>query len=148
MEDGSDVQSVAVAGFVPQCMRQEDCASTQTSQTCLPAQTAFVKFALLPSKSVFVHSMAVANHIVERRFLHLLLLPSSKSDALALVLNFCPGLVLHLVARAVLHKRIGFKNQDGQAKSMSHVVVFNLPPLMHGWHVSLRASNATAGFPA
>lgn len=80
-------------------------------------------------------------------------LPTNNADAHALALSFCPALslifdalVFCLVRAALYRGRIGLQNQDAQAESISKVVVFNLPPLPHGWHASWCASNDNEGF--
>ena len=69
-----------------------------------------------------------------------------------LALSFCPALllifdILVFVVRVTMYRgRIGLQNQDAQAESISKVVVFNLPPLPHGWHAFWYASNDNEGF--
>ena len=87
-----------------------------------------------------VQPSAMAAFVGEERRSNLCLLLQSIADAHVLALSFCPALLLIFdtlvfVVRAALYRgRIGLQNQDAQAESISKVVVFNLPPLPHGWH--------------
>ena len=99
-----------------------------------------------------VQPSAMAAFVGEERRSNFCLLLQSIADAHVLALSFCRALLLIFdtlvfVVRAALYRgRIGLQNQDAQAESICKVVVFNLPPLPHGWHAFWNASNDNEGF--